>query len=307
LTYDPDANDGAGQIQFTIQSNSSNPEEFERKTHTVALPKGYKEHGTVFDRFGLMNSERGGNPMTIYFDDLTFDGHSEDFSKDPTWVGAGNHTRFDDRVQGGAHDFGFSPKTTHAGGSPGEIGGTMWRSGEYGYYADRVGLLTVTNRLEAKGKVVLEAAPPDSGMYLGWFNSADKEESPAQAGNFIGVKIGGPTRVGHYFAPAYATQKKPEAERDSTRKHTKRISVEAREGPVLVPQRIFEWKLVYDPDANGGNGALEATLGERSVSLPLKKGDKEIGARFDRFGLFTSHIGGSYVKIFFDDLAYTTH
>jgi hypothetical protein len=37
----------------------------------------------------------------------------------------------------------------------------------------------------------------------------------------------------------------------------------------------------------------------------LKKGDKALGGTFDRFGLFTTHIGGSYVKIYFDDLAYT--
>jgi hypothetical protein len=51
---------------------------------------------------------------------------------------------------------------------------------------------------------------------------------------------------------------------------------------------------------------MEATLGAESVVLPLKRGDQSVGAVLDRFGLFTSHIGGSYVRIYFDDLAYTT-
>jgi hypothetical protein len=40
----------------------------------------------------------------------------------------------------------------------------------------------------------------------------------------------------------------------------------------------------------------------------LKKGDKAEGAHFDRFGLFTHHNDGGHgqVKIFFDDLRYTT-
>ena len=306
LDYDPEANAGAGEIRFTLRGSGTNHEAFEAKTHAVALPKGYKEQGTTFDRFGLMNSEKGGNPLTIYFDDLRYEDKVESFSKDPAWVESGNRVRFEDRHQGGAHDFGFCAQTSHAGGSPGEVGGLVWRSGSYGYYADRIGPLTLTNRLEARGKVILEAAPPDSGMYLGWFNSAEKENAPPQAGSFVGAKIGGPTRVGHYFVPAYATSRKAAIEPVSNREHPKRVSVERNAGPVLIPQRVFEWKLVYDPDGNEGAGSLQATLGTESVTLPLKTGDKRTGATFDRFGLFTTHIGGSYVKIYFDDLVYTT-
>ena len=101
------------------------------------------------------------------------------------------------------------------------------------------------------------------------------------------------------------SSRKRDAEPRSGREHAKRVTVERRNGPILIPQKVFDWKLVYDPAANGGAGAIEAALGGDSVSLPLKPGDKQIGATFDRFGLFTSHIGGSYVRIFFDDLAYT--
>ena len=53
--------------------------------------------------------------------------------------------------------------------------------------------------------MVLKVGAPDSDMYLGWFGSANKDKPPAEAGHFLGVHVGGPTRVGHYFRPAFAT------------------------------------------------------------------------------------------------------
>ena len=275
-----------------------------------------------------MNSEKPGNSLTIYFDDLTHEGTAEAFSEDAGWIGVGNQTSYKRREEGGAHDFGFSAQTSHAGGKAGELGGVIWRSGVYGYYADKVGPLSLADRLEASGKVMLAVGPPDSGMYLGWFHSAHKENAPQQAGDFVGVRIGGATRIGHYFAPAYATALRPVSDRATgdlrsagrrgrepaaqrvegsvRREHPARVSVESREGPVLVPRQVFPWELVYDPDAAGGQGAIHATLGTESVTLPLKPGDKAKGATLDRFGLFTTHIGGNFVRIYFDDLTYTS-
>jgi hypothetical protein len=305
-SYDPNAAGGNGQMRFTIKSNSDKPDPtFEGKTFTVDLPKGYKQQHTTFDRFGVANSLKGGNPMTIYFDDLEYDGKKQDFSKDPGWASSGNQASFEDREQGGMHDFGFSPDTHFAGGTPGEIGGLMWRSGSYAYYADRVGPLSLNDRLEASGKVMLKSSSQDCGMYFGWFNSADKDNSPVQAGNFLGVKVGGPTHVGHYFVPAYATAKETPIARRGVENHPLNVAIERRQGPIIEPGKIYDWKLLYDPDANDGKGQIQVTLGGESVSLPLREGDKAKGADFDRFGLFTNHIGGSFVKIYFDDLTYT--
>jgi hypothetical protein len=38
----------------------------------------------------------------------------------------------------------------------------------------------------------------------------------------------------------------------------------------------------------------------------LRLGQKAEGATFDRFGLFTSRTGGQMVKIYLDDLKYST-
>lgn len=305
LDYDPQGADGNGEMRFFITSNSSKPQQFEGKQITVALPKGYKDQGTNFDRFGLVNTMKPGNSMTIQFDDVTHDGVAEDFSRDPGWVGVNNHFAAENREWGGAHDFGFSASTSHAGGSPGELGGLMWRSGLYAYYADRIGPLSMDQRLEASGKMVLNVGPPDSGMYFGWFNSANKEFAPTQSGSFVGIKVGGPTKVGHYFLPSYAPSKTTPIERVGVRQHAETVSVDSGKGPVIAPQKAYAWKVVYDPTGNSGKGTIEATLGDESATFNLKDGDKAKGAVFDRFGLFTTHRGGSFVRIFFDDLKYT--
>jgi hypothetical protein len=308
LEYDPQGAGGRGQFKFTIHGDAPKPGEFsgadipethkaearrrfpDETTFTVDLPEGYKKQGTTFDHFGLMNMMKPGGRMTVHFDDLQYLGRTQDFSRDPKWDAVGNRATYQSKDVAGAHDFGFSA-TNHAGGKPGEVGGTFWRSGKYAYYADKVGPLTLDDRLEASGKVVLTSGAPDSDMFLGWFNSENKNQPPTEAGHFLGVHVGGPTRVGHYFHPSLATAKGTRAQ--------------AAAGPVLAPGKAYEWSLVYDPAAEGGNGAITVTLDKESVTLPLKKGIRAQGANFDRFGLFTSNIGGQIVRIYLDDLKYT--
>ena len=312
LNYDPQANEGNGRIEMTFVSDSDKPEPLAAKNLPADLPPNHREEalrrfpnttrfvvdvpaefrsaGATFNRFGLMNMTKAGGPMTVFFADLQYDSKSQDFAADPGWEGSGNRVTYQDRDQAGAHDFGFSA-TSFAGGRPGEAGGVFWRSGAYGYYADRVGALSMNDRLEASGKVVLKAGAPDSDMFLGWFNSSNTAKPPSDAGNFLGVHVGGPTRVGHYFHPALATAAGTKGKVEG--------------GPLLAPGKIYEWSLVYDPQANGGEGSVTVKLGDESVTLALKKGLKRQGASFDRFGMFTSDIGGQIVRIYFDDLRYT--
>ena len=288
MEYDPDANEGKGRFTVTVQSDSTKHEDFEGKTFTVDLPDGFKKDGATFDRFGLMNAMKAGGPMTIYFGDLVVDSKKVDPSG---WIGSSNREKYEEPNQVGAHDFGFSEGTTFAGGSPGEMGGKFWRSGSYAYYADKVGRLALTQALEASGKVALLVGAPDSDMFIGWFNSTNKQTPPVEAGNFLGIHVGGPTRVGHYFQPAYTTAK---GNRGG-----------AKTGPVLVPEKVYDWKLTYNPSAEQGRGAIKVTLGDETVTAALKEGQKEEGTTFDRFGVFTSNIGGQMVQIYFDDLKYS--
>ena len=307
LDYDPQGAGGNGQFKFTIHSDTHTSEDYgvlneaaqkeaqarfpNTTTFRVDLPPGYKEEGATLDRFGVLNMMKAGGAATMFFDDLQFAGRSEDFSNDPDWVAFGNRKTYEDREVTGAHDFGFSADTKHAGGAPGEVGGSFWRSGSAAYYADRIGQFGLDQRLEARGKVKLVTAGPDSDMSLGWFNSATTETEDADQKNFVGIHVGGPTRVGHYFIPRVATATGTKGKVES--------------GPVLTPGRVFDWSLVYDPSANGGNGEILVTLGSESVTLALKPGLKKQGASMDRFGMFTSTIGGQMVRIFLDDLTYS--
>jgi hypothetical protein len=291
MDYDPEANKGDGRFQFVLKSDSANPEDFEGKVFSVDLPPGYRQEGATFDRFGMMNMMKAGGSTMIYFGDLYYDGKSPDLSNDPGWPDSGNRASYEDRELVGAHNFGFSGKTSHAGGSPGEVGGDLWRSGDYGYYADRIGPLTLDQRLEAGGRVAMVVGGPDGDMYFGWFNSTNRETPPTAAGNFLGVHVGGPTRYGHCFTPAFNT--------------AKGNSGKVEKGPALKPGKVYEWSLIYDSAASNGNGEIRLTLGSDTTVLPLKPGRKAEGASFDRFGLFTSTIGGQMVRIYLDDLKYT--
>lgn len=308
LAYNPQGAGGNGQFTFTMRSDTHTtqdygtlPENSEKeaqarfpntKEFTIDLTPGHKQEGATFDRFGVLNMMKSGGTATMFFDDVVIDGRAEDFSRDPGWAAVGNRTTYEDREVVGAHDFGFSAKTNHAGGkTAGEVGGGLWRSGEYGYYADRIGQLNLEQRLEARGKVKLVTAGPDSDMHIGWFSSASKNKSPDEAGNFIGIHVGGPTRIGHYFIPQFATAKGTKGK--------------VEQGPIITPGKLFDWSLVYDPTASGGNGEMRVTLGTESVTLALKPGQKKQGATLDRFGLFTSQAGGQMVKIFLDDVSYT--
>src|SRR5262249_17969151 len=151
--------------------------------------------------FGLMNMMKPGGQMMIYVDDLQYVGRIQDFATDPHWDASANRETYQETDAVGAHNFGFS-NSNNVGGTPGELGGTFWRGGKYGYYADRIGPLGLADRLEAKGKVVLKVGAPDSDMYFGWFNSQNKDQATVEMRDFIGVHVGGPTRVGHYFLPA---------------------------------------------------------------------------------------------------------
>ena len=311
LDYDPDANDHRGRFTFTIHSDANQPDELLKpdmpETHrqealnhfphtttfAVDLPEGFKQQETIFDHFGLMNGLKPGGSAQIYFDDLQYCGKGEDFSRDPHWDSSRNRLTYQAKDVAGAQSFGFS-NTSFAGGKPGEIGGTFWRTQDnWGYYADKVGPLTLRDRLEARGKVVMLAAGPDADMAFGFFHANDDKSAPDKAGDFLGIHVGGPTRMGHPFLPNFCFNSS--------------VRAMPKEGPSLQPGKTYEWTFVFDPTANNGDGAITATLGSESVTLNLKKGQKEHAqdVRFDHFGMFSIAPGGQMVKIYLDNLQYT--
>ena len=308
LDYDPHGANDRGQFTFTIHGDAPKPGElekpdqpdnFKQEAHrrfpsttsfTVDLPEGYKHQGTTFDHFGLMNAMKPGGRMTIYFDDLHYLDRAQDFSQDPDWDASGNRNTYKATDVAGAQNFGYSGDTQFAGGEKrGEIGGTFWRGVEASY-ADRVGPLSSDDVLQASGKLAFTTGSPDSGMLIGWFNG----QTPAEAKslkNFIGVRVEGPTRIGHYFAPLFVSADGSGAKME-------------KDAPVIHPDgKPHAWSIRYNP----ADDTITVTLDKESATLHIKPQQRgERGkATFDRFGVFTPGVGGSQVKIFFDDLTYT--
>jgi hypothetical protein len=290
LHYDPQGAGGVGEISFVFDGRKS----------TLPVEAGHRKEGMRFDRFGLFNVmlEGGGGPLEVYFDDITIDGVKEDFSKDPGWVGVNNQATLDARVSDGAHDFGFSQTNHVLKDAPGEVGGIMFRSAPYSYYADpKVGPLSLDDELFASGKVCFPYATSDSGVLVGWFNSKTVVEGPVtprmSPPHFIGTVIEGPSRIGHYHRAAYKTGTGEAGD--------------SRTGPVLHPDaKPHDFTLHYQPKANNGDGALTVTLDGELTTLNLAKGHKATGATFDRFGFLTwQSRGGHFMEIYWDDLTYT--
>ncbi len=302
LDYDPEANAGNGQFTFTIHGDGSTPANFEDRKLTVNIPAELRQDETVFDHFGMMNLLVDGNASTMYFDDLHFNGAAEDFSKDPGWEASHNRGTFTESEPHGIQNFGYS-NTAFAGGKGGEIGGIFWRDAKGGHYADRVGPLTLEDPLEASGKVNLIIGGTDADVTIGWFlkdTQAGLNAKVERSGypNFLGIHIGGPTRVGHYFLPKVITGKGTMLVAQGTKSQPKA-------GPVMVQNQATQWTLAYDPNGNQGNGSIRVTLGGESAVLDLPPEIKAQGASFDRFGMLVVPAGGHHVKVYLDDLKYT--
>src|SRR5207249_1562467 len=188
---------------------------------------------------------------------------------------------------------GFSETNNAGGAKPGEIGGTFWRAERWGYYADKLEPLSFDDRLEARGKVVMTAGGPDADMCFGFFHTGDGAATdPEKAGPFLGIHVGGPTRVGHYFMPIFTVNEN--------------LRGRPPKAPLIQAGKTCDWSLVYDPAANDGDGAITATLDDESVTLNLKPAQKAKAkdARLDRFGMFSLATGGQMVKLYLDDITY---
>ncbi len=295
LSYDPNGNGGNGQITFEIGLNTVT------NTFALNLNAGDKAAGAVFDRFGMFSRQIDGEWMTVYLDDLVIDGVAEDFSSDPGWKGVGNEGVFTDCDIEYWHNFGYSP-TTRAGGSPGEVGGTMYRTedNEPWNAADSgavvPGTLNLDDELQATGQVAMVRGTSDSALLLGWFDST--KAANAGAGgywptNFVGILLEGPSRLGWYFRSVY--------------RNSVGTKGDGQPGPLIVPDGTSHaWACHYSPTANGDNGSITVTLDGQVNTLNLGAGVKTAGANFDRFGLVTYQKGGHGLEAYFDNVQYTT-
>ena len=295
LQYDPDGNGGRGQVTATIDG----------QTAVCHLDAGHKADGATFNRFGLLNvmkhADDGGE---LWLDDMTINGETEHFDQDPKWDALNNRLSYQTSSVRPRFDFGHSP-TQHAGGrSPGELGGLVFRGDcrypdRMAYYGDRVAGLSLNTPLHASGQISLRRGVSDSTTLIGFFHdSSSMRVQASQASGiprcFAGVAVEGPSREGFLLYPLYRVDGAAQAfARGAARPH------------ILPDGRPHRWTLDYAPGAAQGRGQFTVTLDGHPVTLALGPGHREIGARFNRFGIVTTWVDGNGQRIFFDDLTYT--
>jgi hypothetical protein len=287
LRYDPKGGDhGTGEITLV----------FDGATSTCRVPRGHREQGATFDRFGIFNTPIAGDLIEAYLDDITINGEKEDFSSDPNWDGKGNHDLVMDTREYGAQDFGYSPDTNHAGGAKaGELGGFFqsvdpWEKQFLGYYADPVGPLTMDHKLVARGKFSCENEfSTDSTFALGWFNS-DDQGWPLK--NFVGVYFDSLSDVGRIAQPMYCT---------------KEGAVGKGKHVTFLPDGTnYDWTLEYDPAGAGGRGTVTFTINGQATTATLEDGARKQGATLNRFGVFNLGWANSkHCVVWLDDITYT--
>lgn len=294
LHYDPRANGGSGAIAATIDD----------KNAVCHLADGHKADGARFNRFGLltiMKSAAAGGE--VWLDDLTINGAKEAFDRDPYWDQRNNRRTYTTTLVRPRFDFGYSLTHFAGGQDRGEIGGVIFR-GDCRYadrmasYADRLDELTLAKPLRAAGTVSLHRGVSDSTVLIGFFHSSDSmavnsSQEHSLPRNFLGISTDGPSREGFYFAPTYRVNGPGHGHASGRPPH-------------LYPDgSSHHWTLEYSPTAADGQGQITVTLDGQAVRLPLAKGHRESGARFDRFGLISTWIDGNSQTIYFDDLTYT--
>ncbi len=290
LRYDPAGN---GTITATLGG----------ETLVLPLDPGHKADGASFNRFGLLNvmksADSGG---AIWLDDVTVNGALDRFDADPAWEGRRNRRAYASGNVRPRFNFGFSP-TRHAGGkAAGEMGGLVFRGDErypdrMAYYGDRLEALTLEKPLRASGQVSLKRGVTDSTVLLGFFHATESmRASQAQVSgipeNFLGVAIEGPSREGFLFYPAYNSDREGEGGHAA-----------GAGAPHILPDgKPRAWTLEYSP---AGTGTITVSLDGQAVRLDLPPAHRRTGARFNRFGLVTTHIDGNGQQVYFDDLTYT--
>jgi hypothetical protein len=225
---------------------------------------------------------------------------TERFDQDPGWEGR-NHRSAWAGSRTVRQDFGFSP-TRHAGGrAPGEIGGLVSPAAEPAYYAKLIPEKTLDDKLTASGTIACGEGP--AHVLVGFFNVGTLNEW--RTPNTIVLRIQGRGDV-FYAYLEYATRlwrAGGDSPRPFARLRNPQTGKEEFRG-FAARGAVHRWTLSYDPDANGGDGALTATIDGETAVCHLDPGHKADGATFNRFGVMTvMKSADSPGELWLDDVA----
>ena len=296
LAYDPAGNGGRGVITATIDGQRAE----------CLIDEGHREDGATFNRFGLLtvikSEDTGGE---LFVDDVTVNGVTETFDRDPEWEGKRNRITYTSILKRPRFDFGYSPTSVAGGKGKGELGGMIFRgdcrhAGSLAAYGDAVGPLSLERPLRASGKVAMTRGVTDSTTFFGFYgSSASLRRNESQSSSIpecvLGIYIEGPSRDGFCFYPVQR----------SLGPGGGKAGLD-RSSPRIYPDgKSHDWTLAYDPAGAGGKGLITVTLDGAAATLELDAGARGSGAGFDRFGIVTCWIDGNSQDVYWDDVSYT--
>jgi hypothetical protein len=297
LSYRPNAKELSGLLTMKLVNY----------TASVTVSSEHSSDGATFTHFGILPVMKAwDNPGEAWISNLIIDGKTVDLKSDPGWEGFNNRKTYQTANTRPRFDFGWSPTHFAGGENKGELGGLIFRGDcrdprRMGAFGDKLALLSLGNKLVARGKVAMMGGVSDSTASIGFYNSEHslkKNSSQDQSipMDYLGVNIEGPSSEGFFFYPIYRTHG------SIAQTYNYRNGGALR---IYPDGKSHDWSLEYDPAGADGRGTIRLSLDAHNCLLQLHPDAKSQGASFDRFGICTPWIDGNSVTAYFDDLEYT--
>ncbi len=225
---------------------------------------------------------------------------TEDFSTDSD---GGRWDMLNNRLA--PQNYGWS-NTDFTGSTVNPPGGTATGAGEMGgiitrdedpdnYYGFNVGgLIAGTEAFEAKGVVRLVHRSGSSGYVLGFFNDAVSYDNGEDPRNFMGFYFDD----GHVTYPIISNA---DRDVDGFNELADDQPDPGDGGGVTLP-----FSIAWDPAANGGDGAMTASVGTGTEVLNYS-GSLSNFEPFTHFGIMAVAANGGEVEVYLDDLTFSSN
>lgn len=221
---------------------------------------------------------------------------TESFDREPDWE-AHNNTLGQKQGRAVRQDFGYA-KTTHVNDTRGEIGGWVTPAAEPAYYAAALDSTGFAKPLSASGTLYYESG--GGHVLIGFFNKDTINEW--RTPNTIVLRLSG--RGDTFYAYVEYCTCRWRAGGDDPQGFSTLNSKTGRQELLELPaKRHLKWTLNYDPQGNGGQGTITATIDKHQAICHLAPGHKQDGATFNRCGILNvmkSIDGGG--ELWLDDL-----
>jgi hypothetical protein len=201
----------------------------------------------------------------------------EHFDQEPAhWEGINNRgSQFQPRIVN--QDFGYSGRSHHVGEKEGEVGGRINPAAEPAYYGYRLPkALGFDEVLSASGKLFVAHGP--GHFLLGFFNPDTLKEW--RTPNTLAARINGRGEGFHCHLEYCTSRWRAGAGLIGESVPGGRITAK-----MLPCDRVYDWRLAYEPDQSAGTGSLTLTLSNQSAHCTVTQEHRADGATFTHFGL----------------------